>query len=280
MLALTNEVIQVEVAPEVGGRIISFADLRSGYDFVWRNQGMPLRREEPGTEYDPNFFGGFDELLPNDMPEEIAGVKCPDHGELWTAEFSHQQVDSTTLMMETHLPGVQFDVIRRMKLDGNDCRVETRITNRSQDSRPFLWKLHAALNIAPGDLIECSARNYTVADPEWSRRKFDGLWTGETVPQFDGTTEFLYLHELKEGSIGWRRGGKSFAVQFDLEVFPYAWYFASYGGFDGHQVSILEPCTCMPMSVNEADSLGKCSRLDPGASLETEYIYRGVVHED
>ena len=38
----------------------------------------------PGSEYDPNFFGGIDELLPNDVPETIDGVACPDHGELWT----------------------------------------------------------------------------------------------------------------------------------------------------------------------------------------------------
>lgn len=280
MVELSNAYLQVAIAPEVGGRIVHFVDRRSGYDFLWRNDRLPLRREEPGSEYDPNFFGGIDELLPNDMVEVIAGVPCPDHGELWTAEFSYQQVDQTTVLLETFLPIVHFDVIRRISLRDRSCEVETRITNRSDHSQPFLWKLHAALAIEPGDLIECNADRFSIADPDWSRRKADGLWKGETVPEFDGTTEFLFLHGLREGSIGWRRGTKSFEVLFDLEVFPYAWYFASYGGFDGHHVAILEPCTTMPMSVTEAAGLGQCSVLEPGASLEGRYAYRGVVRED
>ena len=85
---------------------------------------------------------------------------------------------------------------------------------------------------------------------------------------------------MEDGRIGWRRGGKSFSIEFDLNVFPYAWYFASYGGFDGHHVAILEPCTTVPISVNEAKDLGTCPVLQPGESIETTYTYRGTVLED
>jgi hypothetical protein len=42
---------------------------------------------ERGADYDSNFYGGIDELIPNDIPENIDGIDDPDHGELWTTPF-------------------------------------------------------------------------------------------------------------------------------------------------------------------------------------------------
>jgi hypothetical protein len=36
---------------------------------------------------------------------------------------------------------------------------------------------------------------------------------------------------------------------------------------------VLEPCTAMPFSVNEAARLGQCSLLEPGQSIETRISY-------
>lgn len=67
-------------------------------------------------------------------------------------------------------------------------------------------------------------------------------------------------------------------VQFDTKTFPYAWLFASWGGFLGHYTIILEPCTAMPMSVNEAAAARQCSRLEPGQVMESKVsLYAGVA---
>lgn len=280
MLTLTNGNICVDVSPEIGGRIVRFVDIRSGYDFLWRNAEVPLRRETPGSAYDPNFYGGIDELMPNDIPERIAGIECPDHGELWTSSFGVSDRSEATVSMRAMLPVFEFEVEKQIQLIGSKCVVHSRVTNLGSTDRPFLWKLHAALRIEPGDRIECDCANYSIADPDWSRRTQDGIWDQEVVPEFDGTTEFLYLHGLHCGTISWSRGNHRFSVEFDRGVFPYAWYFASYGGFDGHHVAILEPCNCMPISVNEAFRLGQCPILRQGASVATTYAYEGVSGED
>ena len=71
-------------------------------------------------------------------------------------------------------------------------------------------------------------------------------------------------------------GDLTFAYTFDSAIFPYAWYFASYGGFDDHYTAILEPCTAMPLSVVEAAQLGQCSVLEAGQTLETQVtVYAG-----
>jgi hypothetical protein len=78
--------------------------------------------------------------------------------------------------------------------------------------------------------------------------------------------------------MSWRRPVQDleFTYAFDRTVFPYTWMFASYGGFDGHYTVILEPCTAMPISVNDAAARKQCSRLEPSQTLETSVtIYAG-----
>jgi hypothetical protein len=90
--------------------------------------------------------------------------------------------------------------------------------------------------------------------------------------------DFFYLFDLSTGEMFWRRpgAGLKFGYRFDTRVFPYAWLFASYGGFLGHYTIILEPCTTMPMSVNEAAGQGQCSLLEVGQVLETSVsLYAG-----
>ena len=83
-IVIESNNLRLELAPEIGGRIISIIDKSSGNEFLWRNSSIKLAKIEPGSIYDPNFYGGIDELIPNDIPEKFNGVNLPDHGEIWT----------------------------------------------------------------------------------------------------------------------------------------------------------------------------------------------------
>jgi hypothetical protein len=287
IIRLESDLLRADVAPAVGGRVLSLVEKTGGHEFLWRNQNLRLRALPAGSEYDPNFYGGIDELMPNDIPEKINGVDCPDHGELWTTPLSWRQ-DGERLVLEGRLARCGLIYQREMSLRPETPCVDFkyRISNTTRERREFLWKLHAALVVQPGDLIDCPARKAQVVDLAWSRYKtltpfewpkLEGT-TVNVVPAPDGTMDFFYLFDLADGEIAWRRPaqGLEFAYTFDLKVFPYAWIFASYGGFNGHYTVILEPCTTMPISVNDAASKQQCSRLDPGQTLETSVtIYAG-----
>ena len=278
---LESDHLILDVAPSVGGRVVSLVHKPSGHEFLWRNPALPLRREPAGSEYDPNFYGGIDELLPNDIPEVIDGVNCPDHGELWTTPLACR-CDAERLVVEGDLPRFGLHYEREMSLAGKEPRVDLtyRITNRTHQPRSSLWKLHAALAVQAGDLIDCPARRAQVVDLAWSRHHtlepFD--WpiiqgqAANLVPPSDGTVDFFYLFDLRAGRIAWQRpdAGLEFAYEFEPRVFPYAWLFASYGGFNGHYTVVFEPCTAMPVSVNDAARKGQCSRLEPGQTLATQ----------
>jgi hypothetical protein len=88
--------------------------------------------------------------------------------------------------------------------------------------------------------------------------------------------DFFYLSGLREGRMTWRRphAQLEFSYHFDRRVFPFAWLFASHGGFLGHTTAILEPCTTMPISVNDAARLNQCSVLRSGETLATRVSIR------
>jgi galactose mutarotase-like enzyme len=281
LVRLENKAITVDVAPSVGGRVVSILDRRTGYEFLWRNPKLKLQVLPPDSAYDPNFYGGIDELLPSDLPETINGIESPDHGELWTTRLS-AEADGDALVLNGALPRFGLTYERRMSLKGNTATVVVnyRITNDTRSRRTFLWKLHAPMNIQPGDRIICHASKAKVVDPDWSRftntqpfrwPTLDGV-NVDTVPDAPGLADFFFLYNLKAGRMAWesQNGKRSFTYRFDPKVFCYAWYFATYGKLDGLVTGILEPCTCMPLSVPEAQALGQCSVLEAGGTLETQ----------
>jgi hypothetical protein len=246
-----------------------------------------LTKNERGAEYDPNFFGGVDELLPNDIPETIDGIDYPDHGELWTTAL-HAAVngEEVTVFGKLQLSGLHYS--KTVSLDKNAPVVflDYRIRNDSGRPRHFLWKMHAALRIAEGDQLVTSASTGKVVDPQYSRfRQADEfVWptiegmNASIVPARTDEMDFFYLYDIDKPEMQLLSNGGAhlFSYRYDPSVFPYQWYFASFGGFLDHYTAILEPCTSMPMSVNEAAEKSQTAILQPGQTITTRVrIYAG-----
>lgn len=280
LVQMQSDHLSVDVAPGVGGRVVSLRHKPTGQELLWRNSALTLERLPAFSEYDPNFYGGIDELIPNDVPERLDDHDEPDHGELWTTPLEYH-VEGRELVLNGRLPVCGLVYERRIRPAEDEPRLELhyRIHNPTDRLQQFMWKLHPALAIAPGDVIECPAGKGRVPDLQWSCRKtsepFD--WPviqgerADLIPPKNGTLDFFYLYDLRRGEISLNRPsvGLRLTFSFDTSVFPYAWIFASYGGFRDHYVVILEPCSTMHLSVNEAIQAGRCSRLRPGQTLET-----------
>lgn len=284
---LENDFLEVEVVPEAGGKITGVKDKKTNHSFLWKNEKLALKRSPAGSPYDPNFYGGIDELLPNDMPERINDADSPDHGELWTMPLDFAVQDDRLILSGT-LPLCGLHYTREMRLYEGKPGIELKykIVNPTIKPKEFLWKFHAALNIEPGDEILSPSKTGIVADREYTRRSdFNPfLWPviekqrADIIPPKDNTVDFFYLYDLQDGYMAWRRPekGLAFLYCFDKDVFPFNWYFASYGGFLDHYTAVLEPCTAMPISVKEAVEQKQCSQLQPGEELSTTVsIYAG-----
>lgn len=282
-----NASIRFEIAPALGGKILSIYNKHVGKEFLWNNKNLSLGINKPGADYDTNFWGGIDELIPNDIPEKIDLISYPDHGELWTTVLDcNVSNDEITVYGKLPLSELQYTRALSLNADLPQMRMDYKIKNESNERRHFLWKLHAALIIDEGDTLRTSAQKAKVVYPEASRFSHmeEFKWPviknvdASLVPAKNNTMDFFYLYDIDRAEMQMisNQSKHSFVYRYDKTIFPYQWYFASYGAFLNHYTAILEPATAMPVSVNEAMKLGQCSVLEPGQEINTTvHIYAG-----
>lgn len=288
VLNLENDYLKTRMALALGGKIISIFNKSLQKEFLWNNKNLKLNMLQPGDDYDSNFWGGIDELIPNDMEETIDSIPYPDHGELWTTPLAYaMKGDKIAVSGKLKLSGLYYR--KEVYLDSKAPIIHLgyKIKNETNVTRRFLWKLHAALAIEEGDRLLTDAKKASVVDPDYSR--FSDLnefnWPviegvdASLIPGKNNGMDFFYLYGIENSEMKFinTKNNHLFQYTYDKSIFPFQWYFASYGGFLNHYTAILEPCSSMPISVNSAIAAGNCMVLEPGRSVDTcVRIYAGA----
>jgi hypothetical protein len=285
---LENVAVRVVLLPGLGGKVLSIIDKRVDRELLWRNDRVPVRPAAFGTSYDDQFLGGWDELYPNDMPEELAGESVPDHGELWAVPWS-ASVGSTGAVawVELNVAGAitGTQVVKRLSLgSGTELSIDYRVTNTCRVDQPFLWKSHVAVALHPDTVVDMAAREVLVeefgsprARPEGGRFTWPYLDTGgrrhdlRTLPSTTerGVAEFLLATTLERGecSVTHPSARTGLHLTWDEQELPSCWLFASYGGgWRGLDVLVLEPCSGYPLSVAAGVRAGTHQTLRAGTT--------------
>ena len=300
-LVLENDRLRVVVLPDLGGKVWQVTDRRTRRDLLWQNPRITARPVPFGSTYDDVFFGGWDELFPNDVPEELAGEPFPDHGELWASAWDWRVEDrddavSVTLSLETPISACRFTKTLTLADGASDLEVAWRIENRLARDLPYLWKQHVAVPVNEPASLGMGARSMYVEDfgnpragGAGTRYRWPVLVDGAgarhdmrpTLPGSSQVSEFQYATELEAGwcSVTYA-DGSGVGLAFDPEVFRSCWTFASFGGWRAHEVLILEPCTGYPIGVAEGVAERTHQILPAGAVMETELrlvAYDGVA---
>jgi galactose mutarotase-like enzyme len=297
---MENERLKVVILPELGAKIWELHYKPRSKQLLWQHPRIRPRLLPYHSVYDDTFFGGWDELFPNDIPEAINGETEPDHGEIWLlpweVRIEKDTPEEATVCLRTDTAVASSRVEKRITLRAGESKLRFRhkITNTGGADLPFLWKLHAAMNIDEHCRIDMPAGRVSVQDFGPTRFGETGTeydWpfyrdgSGEiydmrtTLPSSAKVNEFQMAMEMKEGwcALTHTRERLGFGLAFDPAVLPSCWTFASYGGWRNLNTLILEPCTGYPLSVNEGAAAGTHQTLKAGASLETEIV--AVVYE-
>ncbi|MBJ6361485.1 DUF5107 domain-containing protein [Paenibacillus sp. GCM10012307] len=294
-IILENDLLKVVIMPALGAKIWQLTYKPKGKDLLWNNPRLKPKELPFHAVYDDQFFGGWDELFPNDSPELIEGEAFPDHGELWTLpwQYALEKVgpDEVMVRLWTDTPISVCRVEKTVTLRAGEAklRFRHRIANESSRSLPFLWKLHAALAVDEHSRIDLPARTVYVEEFGSPRAGFTGRtyeWpyaldeTGkqwdmrQVLPASSGASEFQYAIDTSAGwcALTHTKERIGFALAYDANVLPHCWIFASYGGWRSLNTVVLEPCTGYPFSVNEGMKRGTHMVLPPGDSLECTIV--------
>ncbi len=275
-------VIELALMPELGGKISSLRDGRSGREWLWRHPRMAYKRVPHGGSYlSEADTGGWDECFPSVAPcaypsTPWAGAAIQDHGELWS-QLAALEIEegADRVILRTRWQGVAlpYTFERAVTLAPHSARVrfEYSATNTAEAPMPFIWSAHPLLAIEPGMqlLVPPAARfNRWAAHPvdligEDSDLRFPLTARGidlATLPDVStGIALKLWSDPLPEGE-GWatlRAHDGELRMRWDIAQLPQVGFWMNLGAWAGDGGAPyfnlgLEPCIGAQDSLAEA----------------------------
>lgn len=236
---LSNSEVKIAVIPELGAKIISLQNARTGREWMWHPRGsLKLFHNSATDDFSHSPLVGVDECLPTIQPCVWRGRNLPDHGEVWSAEWKLDEnawqkgVLKTTVQLQIS----PFDFERTIELEANTVRLNYQLTNRSAAPEQFLWAIHPLLRLQEGDHLVL---------PAATRALFDGAdWldaVDSAVPE--GNCSKLVAGPLTEGfsAIHNSKTGERFEFEWNALENNALGLWLTRGGWHGHHHFAIEP---------------------------------------
>lgn len=276
-LVLANEQVRVELIPEKGFDIYSIVELASSTDLLfktpwgWRDPRLFPPMGSSQANWLSRYPGGWQLLAPNAGDDTLAdpGVQGF-HGEAAIVPWTITEATPTFATAHVQLLTAPLTVTREVSLTGNQLSVRETIQNHSPVPIPFHWVHHPAFGspfLGPSTRVELDAGTI-VAEPGRSgitRPQPSSAWPHLTVPNAiydlsqipDHLAErevFATLADFETGEFRLVNDERStaFALAWDLEVFPYAWFWqeihasSGFPWFKQAYVTAIEPSSVIP----------------------------------
>jgi galactose mutarotase-like enzyme len=286
-VTLAHENLIVSVLPELGGKITMLR--RDGSDRnAFLAPSRPYRRPHYSAAFEDYDTSGFDECFPTvsacESPDE-AGKTLPDHGDLWSAEWTCEAEGENGLLMEAR--GVSYPYVfrRRITIKGDTLRLDYEL--ESEKAMRALWSAHPLLAVSQGSQIILPAETDSLF-VNWSANErlgnfgdfkpwpetIDGTRLDILGAREERTADKLFAFRLREGFCAYydRASDESILFRFDLARTPYIGLWICQGGWPiseardgrGHYTIALEPCSGLPDSLAEAAKQSECLSLEAG----------------
>lgn len=309
LLVMENELLRVAVLPEKGSDVWEFLYKPADVDFMWRTpQGLCNRALYTPTLSGPDggfldfYEGGWQEIAPS-MGEgcEYRGAAYGLHGETWGLPWE-LTIESDTptevsAKLVCRLLKTPLVIEKRLALRSNEAvlHIDETITNHSEEQVDYVWGHHPTFGapfLGPDCVLDVPAGTIAVHSFETDpKKRFEPgrvfEWpmmttiSGETIdasripgPECGGSDELCFT-DMREGwyALTNTRKRLGFALEWDLETFPYLWWWQVFGGGTGYPWygrtfnCGLEPLTSYPMAgLAEAVRTGTHRTLAPHAS--------------
>jgi hypothetical protein len=303
IVRLENDLLSVEVFPQLGAKIWSFVHKPSGTNLLWHNPRLAPAPVHYGAKFDDNWPGGWDELIPTDVPYTFPnGDVLPDHGEVWSQSSDWQVVsetaDSVTVSFVTQGRVLPTRFEKALTLRAGEPLLRVRYAYINQGPRPihFLWNIHPPLAVSPATRLDVPAQRGILE--AWMNEQFEpGLeyeWpyapdrNGRKVdlsvvpPVSETVADHHYFPNIKEGWYAVTDTGKrvGFGVCFPTQVFPHLWMFRTIGGWRGLNTLILEISNGYSTDLRKGIQQGQCGMVAPGGAIRAEVLaiaYAGIT---
>jgi len=258
---LRNGMVEVGVAPELGAKVVSLKNLRTGRQWMYHsNGGIRLFRNKPGDDFARSPVSGWDECLPTIQPCQWRGRALPDHGEVWSRAWHLDETawEGGVIKTIVRLPISPFEFTRTITLRGGKLDVEYEIMNLDSGPQEYLWAMHPMLALQPGDrLLFPRAVRQCVGHEPW----VDSLEFETQAPAFAK----VFASPLRQGKAAVFNcvSGDQLTLRWDAAENNALGIWLTRGGWNDHHHLALEPANGASDSLALAAGAGKCRGVLP-----------------
>lgn len=269
---LNNGNIELAVVPELGAKIISLKNLRTGREWMWHPaDGLRLFFNRLGDDFSQSPLVGIDECLPTVAPCFWRGRKLPDHGEVWSAPW---KVDSTAwqngvLKASIRLQISPFAFERTIELDENEIRLSYQLNNFGTRNEPFIWAIHPLLRLQGGDRLELPASTRALLNgAKW----VDAV--ASAVPEKKQAKVFAAMIDEGLAAIINEDTGDCLEIEWDAARNNTLGLWLTRGGWHGHHHFALEPTNADADMLSLAAGQNRCGVVPASGFVTWQIRFR------
>ncbi len=262
---LNNEEVELVVVPELGAKIISLKNLRTGREWLWYPKGnLKLFRNHPGDEFSISPLVGIDECLPTILPCSWRGRELPDHGEVWNLPWrvDAEAWENGILKTDIRLKISPFALERTIELQGNEVHISYTLNNLSVAEENFVWAIHPLLRLEAGDRLEL---------PDSTRKLLNGeAWidaVSSTIPAKNCAKAFARPIREAWAAIKNEAQGDRLEFAWDAVENNTLGLWLTRGGWHGHHHFAIEPTNAGDDSLTVAAGRKHCGTVAGNGSV-------------
>ena len=285
---LENESLSAVILPAHGGKVASLVYRPQNWELLFQNPKGCFKRAERGDDFSEYEACGFDDAFPtvDACSVRIGGreVQYPDHGELWSADFTAKP-EGDTLNLHWQSPELGYIYEKALSLAGNSLICRYHIHNPGNQPIPDLWVCHCLVQCEP------DIRILMPEDVRQAENTFDNDWLGEKERKLpypmasgprgdidlqcmpkDGALKYYAASPVKKGSCRYEypHSGLYAELRYDPNKLPYLGFWATAGGYRGDVNCALEPANGYYDSIDNAQRHNACPILGAGESWTFE----------
>ncbi len=256
---LNNRQVEIAVVPELGSRIISLKDLRTGREWLWHPPGgRKLFRNHPGDDFASSPLIGMDECLPTIASCVWQGRDLPDHGEVWALPWTvdDEAWQDGVLRTSAELTISPFYLERTLELQENEVHLSYQLKNSNATQEVYLWAMHPLLRLQPGDQLDLPVSTRALLDgATW----IDAL--GSANP--NDNCEKVFASPVTEGLAGVSNSktGDRLEFEWDPAQNDTLGLWLTRGGWHGFHHFALEPANGSSDALSTAAQNKSCGAI-------------------
>lgn len=291
---LENENLRTVIVPDLGAKLASLVDKRSGLEWLVGPADRPVKKITYGASFTEQDMSGWDEMFPTIVacnypgPGERSGAPLPDHGEVWALPWTVSQASDGKLTLSVEGYALPYCLTRTAQYTAPDVlQLDYQLVNLGQEKMPYIWAAHPqfacgleAEVVLPPHITEVC--NTIPNSWGWGEPETRFGWPaaigvdGESVridrvgpPSLHQARKFFLTPDMRAGWAGLiRRPSRDWLrLEWDPNLVPYLGLWVDEGVLNPESVAAPEPTTGYYDSLAVAWSKKQVTVIEPRAVI-------------